>query len=198
MADAAEAGDDDARLAVFRQHGVSTAAAAARWRSERVSEAPIFARKGMAIMVSVTTSMMLRLVGSSIRPVGQRCGGDDEAELAAGPEQHGGFECRPAVDAEQPRQHVDDDALDENEARRKAERIDGGGEQRVEIELQPDDEEEGAEQQALEGLDHRLDGAAVFGFGQHQPGDEGAERHRDAGEVRGGGRCRRRSAGWRP
>ena len=44
------------------------AAAAARWRSERVRECPIFARMGMAIMVSVTSSMMLRLVGSVIRP----------------------------------------------------------------------------------------------------------------------------------
>ena len=41
---------------------------AARWRSERVNQAPNFARSGRAIMVSVTSSMMLRLVGSSIRP----------------------------------------------------------------------------------------------------------------------------------
>ena len=48
--------------------GARIAGAAARWRSERVRECPIFARMGMAIMVSVTSSMMLRLGGSVIRP----------------------------------------------------------------------------------------------------------------------------------
>ncbi len=44
--------------------------------------------------------------------------------------------------------------------------------------LMPTDTKNTAEQQALEGLHRRIDGAAVFRLGQEEPGDERAERHR--------------------
>ena len=75
----------------------------------------------------------------------------------------------------------------------------------AEVDAHADGEEEHAEQQALERLDGRLDGLAEFGLGQQQAGDEGAERHRQAGQRRRRRRCRRsrtgsprRTARWRP
>ena len=52
------------------------------------------------------------------------------------------------------------------------------------VEAHADGEEEHAEQEPLERVDRRLDGAVILGLGQQQAGNEGAERHRQAG---GGG-----------
>ena len=50
--------------------------------------------------------------------------------------------------------------------------------------MHADGEEEDAEQQAAEGVDHRLDGAAILGFRQQETCDEGAERHRQSRDAR--------------
>ena len=54
-----------------------------------------------------------------------------------------------------------------------------------EINAQSHEQKECAEQQPLEGFDDGFDGAAVFGFGEHQPGDKGAQRHRKPGHAGG-------------
>ena len=51
------------------------------------------------------------------------------------------------------------------------------------VDVHADGEEENAEQQSFERLDGRFDRLAVFGFGEQQAGDEGAERHGQAGLV---------------
>jgi len=107
------ASNDDAAPRCPPAARCATAEAAARWRSERVSQAPYFARKGMAIMVRVTSSMMLRLVGSVDEAIGQRRSRDDEAELAAGPSSMADSSAAPRFSPEQagPAQY-DDEALD--------------------------------------------------------------------------------------
>ena len=45
--------------------------------------------------------------------------------------------------------------------------------------LMPTREEEDAEEEAAEGIDRRLDRAAKLRFREQEPGDEGAERHRE-------------------
>ena len=73
---------------------------------------------------------------------------------------------------------------------------DGGGEQQrlaqqfAHVDIHADGEEENAEQQPLERLDGRLDRLAVFGFGKQQAGDEGAERHGQAGLIGDDARAR--------
>ena len=57
------------------------------------------------------------------------------------------------------------------------------------IEFGADGDEEQAEQQALERLDRHFDFAPIFGFGEQQAGDEGAERHRQAAGGGGQGRA---------
>ena len=59
------------------------------------------------------------------------------------------------------------------------------GDEKRHVEAHADREEEHAEQQPLERIDGRLDGAVVLGLGQQQPRDEGAERHRQAGRRAG-------------
>ena len=65
----------------------------------------------------------------------------------------------------------------------------------AEIDVHADREEEDAQQQAAERVDHRLDGAAVLGLRQQQAGDEGAERHRQAGIGRDHARADRDQQG---
>ena len=66
---------------------------------------------------------------------------------------------------------------------------DRGGEQQrfaqqfAHVDVHADGEEENAEQQSLERLDSRFDRLAVFGLGEQQPGNEGAERHGQAGLI---------------
>ena len=52
------------------------------------------------------------------------------------------------------------------------------------VDAHADREEEDAQQEGLEGLDDGLDDLAVLGLRQQEPGDECAERHRDAGDRR--------------
>ncbi len=60
--------------------------------------------------------------------------------------------------------------------------------QHSQIDAHAHGKEKQPEQQALEWLDTVLDGMAIFGFGQHQPGQEGTQRHRQAGGA-GDQRC---------
>ena len=53
----------------------------------------------------------------------------------------------------------------------------------MEVNAKAHQQEECAQQQALEWLDNSFNGAAVFGFSQCQPGDKGAKRHGEAGIV---------------
>jgi hypothetical protein len=55
------------------------------------------------------------------------------------------------------------------------------------VHAHPDRHEEQAHEQALEGLDHQLDFVPELGLGQQQAGDQGAERHRQAGSGRQSG-----------
>ena len=55
------------------------------------------------------------------------------------------------------------------------------GEEKRQIEAHADGEEEHAEQQPLEGIDRRLDGAVILGLRQQKPRNESPERHREAG-----------------
>ena len=90
------------------------------------------------------------------------------------------------------------DGLDADQAdhrRQQPERLAG---QLAKIDVHADGEEEHAEQQALEGLDGGLDGLAELGLRQQQAGNEGAERHRQAGQRRQRRRCRRSRTGSRP
>ena len=67
----------------------------------------------------------------------------------------------------------------------------------AEIDVHADREKEQAEQKALEGIDGGLDRLAEFRLGEQQAGDEGAERHREAGHARRPRRLRRsRTASW--
>ena len=73
---------------------------------------------------------------------------------------------------------LDDDQADDaaGEPKRIAQQL-------AHVDIHADGEEEDAEQQSLERLDGRLDRLAVFGLGEQQAGDEGAERHGQAGLI---------------
>ena len=86
-----------------------------------------------------------------------------------------------------PHQHHALTAINADHAAGEPQRL---AQQLAEIDLHADGEKENAEQQALERLDRRLDGLAVFGFGEQQAGDESAERHGQTGLT--GDRRRRR------
>lgn len=47
-----------------------------------------------------------------------------------------------------------------------------------------DRQEEDADEQRFERVDRDFDGAAIFGLGQQEPGDEGAQPHGEAGGWR--------------
>jgi hypothetical protein len=59
-----------------------------------------------------------------------------------------------------------------------------GAAQQVQVEQHADGDEEQPEQDVTERADHRLDLVAVFGLGQHHPGEEGPEGERQPGIVR--------------
>jgi hypothetical protein len=65
--------------------------------------------------------------------------------------------------------------------------LERAGADEAEIGGHADREEEEAEQQALEGLDVRLELVAVVGIGEEHAGGEGAERGREAGGLGDGG-----------
>ena len=111
-------------------------------------------------------------------------GQDDEGEFAAGSEQQADFAGLAPVQAEKAREARDKRRFDQGEQESDAERRAGMGDHLQGIEARADRDEEQAEQQALERVDRGFDGAAEFGFRQQQPGDEGAERHGQAGRTR--------------
>lgn len=77
--------------------------------------------------------------------------------------------------------------LDGDEADDGGRDLQGMGPDEAEIGGHADREEEEAEQQALEGLDVRLELVAVVGIGEQHAGGEGAERGREAGGLGDGG-----------
>ena len=119
---------------------------------------------------------------------GDRGADHHEGEFAARPDQQRRLGGDPVRRAEEPRQHEHDRRLDDDQPGRIAERRARPRDEDREIEFGADRDEEQAEQQALERLDRHLDLAAELGLGEQQPGDEGAERHRQAA---GGGSQRR-------
>ena len=100
--------------------------------------------------------------GPSSRPISTATGHDRRNSLAKTDDQ----------------QRLDDDQADDaaGEQQRLAQQL-------AHVDVHADGEEENAEQQALERLDGRFDRLAVFGLGEQQAGDEGAERHRQAGLI---------------
>ncbi len=121
---------------------------------------------------------------------GDSRGDHHEGEFAARPEQQRDFGGDAVRRAEKPRQDEQRERLDDDEGRRQLENAGRARRKDREIELGADGDEEQAEQQALEGLDRHLDLAPIFGFGEQQAGDEGAQRHRQA--AGGGGQMPRR------
>ncbi len=75
-------------------------------------------------------------------------------------------------------QSEQDHDLDSDEGGGETEDQAGPGDDQSRIDPGPDRDEIEPEQQALERLDRHLDLAAVLGLRQQEPGDEGAERHR--------------------
>ncbi len=104
-----------------------------------------------------------------------------EGKLAALRQQPAQEQRLPAGKAEPDREAGEQQALEEQE--RRGDQDDHaqmlGGE--AQIDGHADRHEEEAEQQAAEGGDVGGDLVAIFGIGDHQPGDEGAKGHRQAG-----------------
>ena len=108
----------------------------------------------------------------------------DEGELAAGGQQQAGFHAGRPRYAEQPAERRQQQRLGHDHGEEPA-----GHQQRLapdepQVDMHADGEEEDSQQQAAEGINHRLDRAAVFGLGEEKAGNEGAQRHRQSG---GGG-----------
>ncbi len=118
-------------------------------------------------------------------PAGKRRADHHEAEFPAGPEQHRHFGADARRQPERPREPDQDEALDGDQRGGEAEDEAGPGKNERRIDLGPDGDEVEPEQQALERLDRHFDFAAVLSLRQQEPGDEGAERHREAAR-RGG------------
>ena len=108
---------------------------------------------------------------------------DHKGEFSAGSEQQSRFQRRRAAHPEGAGEAEDDGAFQNHQAERRGENGQGIARQSGEIDAEADEQEESPEQQPLEGFDDRLDGAAVFGFRQHQSGDESTKRHRQPGQV---------------
>ena len=105
-----------------------------------------------------------------------------EAELAALGQQ-GADPRRDLVrQAEGPAETVDQQGLAQHQRENGQRHRRGILPDQSEIDLQPDGHEEEPEQQAAEGPDVGLDLMPVLGARQQQPGQEGAQRHGDAGQ----------------
>jgi hypothetical protein len=99
--------------------------------------------------------------------------------------------------AEQAGDAVHDQELQHHQAEHQSDQGQGlAGDQR-QVDPGPDGHEEQAEQQAPEGLDVGFQLAPELAFGQHHPGQEGAERGRQADDLHQAGHSRPRSAGPR-
>ena len=104
----------------------------------------------------------------------------DEGELAALRQQQCHGEPAAKVQPRDGREPEDDHGLEHDQSREQTKDHQRLTEQGVEIDLCTDGDEEQAEQQALEGLNIALQLVAVFAVGQHNAGDEGAQRRRQA------------------
>ena len=127
-----------------------------------------------------------------------RRGHGDKGKFAARAEQESGFDAGGALDGEGLRDEPEQHRLDDDEGDGRSHEDLGINGDLAQVDAQADEEEEGAEQKALEGLDDGFDLAAELGFGEQQAGEKGAERHREAGEARGIARSRPQSGGSSP
>jgi hypothetical protein len=84
--------------------------------------------------------------------------------------------------AEQARDHPQRGDLEAEEAREHPQHLRRAAGQQAEIDRHADGDEEQAQQQPLEGLDHRFQRVAELGVGEQYPGEEGAQRHRKPGQ----------------
>ena len=135
-------------------------------------------------MVSeVTASVKLPAAGVT-RPQRGRHADDDEGELAARTQQQARSRSPPASGTRNRRARpMMSAALMAIRPTTRGQQPQRLARQLAEVDVHADGEEEEAEQQALERLDGGLDRLAELGLGQQQPGDEGAERHRQAGQT---------------
>ena len=108
----------------------------------------------------------------------------DEGELAARRQQQPRLDAGAQRYAEQAAERHQQHRLDRHHGQEPAQHQQRLAPDEAEVDMHADREEEYAEQQAAEGIDHRLDGAAILGLRQQEAGDEGAERHRQVGVGR--------------
>ena len=113
-----------------------------------------------------------------MRPPGQRDADHHKPELAARPKQERHLAGRARRQPESASQSKEDETLDRYQAHGDAENEAGPRDDERGIDPGSDRNEVETEQEAAKRLDRELDLAAIFGFRQKQPGDKGAERHR--------------------
>ena len=114
---------------------------------------------------------------------GKRGGVQHERELAPLREHRGAPRAFAMRRAEQPRDRVDAERLDEHECRNAGDDDAPFADHDGEIERHADAQEEQAEQHAAERLDVRLELMAERRFGEQHAGKEGAHRHRQAARL---------------
>ena len=105
-------------------------------------------------------------------------GKQHEAELAALGQQQTHLECARPFGAETARQHGDHGGFHGHHAHHQCQHQCPIGGHDIEIKAHADGDEEKAEHQAAKRLDVGLQSVAIGGFGQHDTGDERAQRHR--------------------
>ena len=106
-----------------------------------------------------------------------------EAELAALGEQYAEVEGLAPAGAEGPGRRHHAQGLGQQQGAGEAEDHPGALSQQADLGGHAHGHEEQAQQQAAEGFDVRLDAVAVFRVGQQHTGDEGAQRHGEAGKL---------------
>ena len=110
----------------------------------------------------------------------RREGDQHEGEFAALRQREGEARGIGRAHAEEPREQEQHDELHHDEAEDEAEHQQRLAQQQREVDARTDRDEEHREQQALERLEIHLELVAVFALGQHDAGEEGAERRREA------------------
>ena len=92
-------------------------------------------------------------------------------------EQKSGFDRAPPRKPEQARKRCDDGDLQRKEAEHADNDQHGLAQEKLQIDLHADGDEEESEQQILERIEVGLDLMAKFGLREQKPREKGAERH---------------------
>ena len=181
LADAAVADDDGVPgFAGGRRRGKLRLERLALFQHDARCGARPFASSGISAMVSeVTASMKLETPAARSPSVVARPRAT-KANSPPGPSSRPVSIAAGQGHAEQAGQADEQGGLDGDQADHRCEEPQRLARQLAHVDAHADGEEEDAEQQALERLDGGLDGLAELGLGQHQAGDEGAERHGQA------------------